>query len=171
MKIFTIFVVIIVGVVFLVFNFAKNKIPDSPEIALQEFYHENRAEDQIMDPLILMGSEMIPRLSKEILNKNMIHRRYAIGAIGNIGDENAISILVSILNDHQEIDYFRCDSLNSIAMINKEKARQLALKYRQSDVICLNELVQALLSDKEKSWEKMNYMRRGYLEALIGRHN
>jgi 5'-3' exonuclease len=165
MKIFTIFAAIILGVVFVVFNFVNKKIPDSPEIALQEFYHDNRAEDQIMDPLILMGSEMIPRLSKEILNKNMIHRRYAIGAIGNIGDENAISILVSIVNDHQEIDYFRCDSLNSIAMINKEKAKQLALKYRQSDVRCLNELVQALLSDKEKSWKKMNYMRRGYLEA------
>jgi len=146
-------------------------VPKTADEALNKFFNNNVAEDQIMDPLILAGSKVVPLLLEKISDKSMQNRRYAIGAIGNIGDENAIPKLIGILNDPVEDSYFRCDALNSIAMISQETGRKLAQSYKADNDKCLAQLSEALLSSDAGVWEKMNYMKRTYWQALLGRHS
>ena len=56
----------------------------NPDEALKDFYDAgDRAEDQLMDPLILTGRSVVPLVLKELPNKDMRPRRYAIGFLGN----------------------------------------------------------------------------------------
>ena len=53
-------------------------IPGSPTLALKAFYEREVAEDQIMDPLILVGPNVIPLVEKEVVNP-----RYAESTLRN----------------------------------------------------------------------------------------
>jgi hypothetical protein len=68
----------------------RSNIPETPELALQAFYVREVAEDQIMDPLILAGPEVIPLLERDLANPEMQNKRYAIGALGNLKSEAAL---------------------------------------------------------------------------------
>jgi HEAT repeat protein len=142
----------------------------SPEQAIREFYSSDRAEDQMMDPLILAGEEVVPLLLIEIEKKTRPQRRYAIGALGNIQDKSALSVLEEILGDEAEEDYFRCDALNSIGMIDFRRGRELAARERGSSVECLSELSSLILTTSKEDWLDDNYMRRTRHDAQLGRH-
>jgi hypothetical protein len=100
----------------------RSNIPETPELALHAFYEREVAEDQIMDPLILAGPEVIPLLERDLANPEMQNKRYAIGALGNLQSEAALPILKSLASAKFEIDYIRCDALTAIAMIDGKKA-------------------------------------------------
>jgi hypothetical protein len=56
----------------------------NPDEALKDFYNaQDRAEDQIIDPLILAGNDVVPLVINELSNKEMRLRRYAIALLGN----------------------------------------------------------------------------------------
>jgi hypothetical protein len=79
----------------------------NPQEALADFYEaRDRAEDQLMDPLILNGRRVVPYITRDIQNKDMKLRRYAIGFLGNGRYSEAVPILEKILSDESEIYYF-----------------------------------------------------------------
>jgi hypothetical protein len=139
------------------------KVPSSPEKALEVFYAYNGAEDELMDPLILAGTEVIPLLREQIRDKNKPKRRYAIMALGHLGDSSSLPVLKQILTNASEISYFRCDALHAIAMINLEWGYSLAKKYLKGNITCLSEMSQKRLTG-------IPLEKRTWLEALFGRH-
>jgi|SRR5262245_13313908 len=102
----------------------------NPDEALKDFYEaRDRAEDQLMDPLILTGRRVVPLVLKELPNKDMRLRRYAIGFLGNGRYSEALPMLESVLNDESEIYYFRADALRAIFQISQARAKELAPKF------------------------------------------
>ena len=143
-----------------------SRTPDSPEQALAAFYEEGRAEDQLMDPLILAGSDVIPLLERDLANPGMQRRRYAIGAMGNIGSKAALPILEKILSASTEPDYIRCDALTAIALIDRKEGLTAVKKFGK-DAGCLAELHEDL-NQRYDAWR--DSVQRTYFDALLGRH-
>lgn len=138
-------------------------VPGSPEEALEKFHSAQVAEDQLIDPLILAGKKVVPLLIKEIKDKNMQQRRYAIAALGHLEDPSALPTLENIFKDVSEIDYYRCDALEAIALLNPSIGRALAKEHTGSSISCISQLSSALVAGKLPN-------RRTYLQALIGWH-
>ncbi len=102
----------------------------NPQKALADFYEaRDRAEDQLMDPLILNGRRVVPYVIRDIQNRDMKLRRYAIGFLGNGRYTEAVPILERILSDESEIYYFRSDALEAIYQISPWHARELAPRF------------------------------------------
>lgn len=102
----------------------------NPQEALADFYEaRDRAEDQLIDPLILNGRRVVPYVLRDIQNKDMKLRRYAIGFLGNGRYSEALPILEKILADESEIYYFRSDALEAIYQISPQRARELSPKF------------------------------------------
>lgn len=101
-----------------------------PEEVLRDFYSaRNRAEDQLMDPLILKGSGVVPLVLLDVRNKDTKLRRYAIGFLGNGRYRSALPVLESVLADGMELDYFRADAMIAIYQIDPRRAATLAPRY------------------------------------------
>lgn len=101
-----------------------------PDDALRDFYDaRERAEDQLVDPLILNGRRVVPLVIAEVPNKQMRLRRYAIGFLGNGQYRDALPVLEQVLVDESEIYYFRADALEAIFRISAERARELAPRH------------------------------------------
>ena len=93
----------------------------NPEIALRDFYDgKDRAEDQLMDPLILNGRRVAPLVISAIPDKNMPKRRYAISFLANGKYEEALPVLNNIAFDITEKDYIRQDALVAINTIKQK---------------------------------------------------
>jgi hypothetical protein len=136
----------------------------TPEDALKRFYDNDGPEDTLMDPLILAGDGVVPVVLKEVKNKHMPRRRYAIGFLGNGSYKSALPSLEGILQDSAEEDYIRGDALQSIYMIDESRGREFAQKYNDySDY--LGEMSRRVISG-DSQLEK----RRTYSEALSGKH-
>lgn len=119
---------LIVGII-LFWSIAEGPLR-SPEDALKDFYEgKYRAEDQLKDPLILNGRRVLPLILKELPNKDMIRRRYAIGYIGDGGYVEALPTLLAILEDETELNYFRADALEAIFQIDNKLSIKLAEQY------------------------------------------
>ena len=142
----------------------------SPSESLNYFYTYEGAEDQLMDPLIVAGQDVIPLIIQEIKHKDMPRRRYAIGALGNLQDESAIPSLELLLKDSTEKDYFRCDALNAISLINFKRAEALSSAYRETEIVCLKEMSQSILSSSKEEWVEKAYMVRSRADAINNRH-
>ena len=106
--------------------------PGGPQFAKawHSFYDLADHEPDIDDPLIARGRPMVPLICSAVSHKDMKHRRYAIGALGYIGDRRALVALEAILKDRTEIDYFRGDALHSIYQIDRARGSGYALKYK-----------------------------------------
>jgi hypothetical protein len=101
-----------------------------PEDALADFYEaRNRAEDQLRDPLILAGSDVVPLVIEAVAWRDMPLRRYAISYLGIARQPEAASVLTEILRDEAEIDYFRSDALQALYRIDRSLAASLAVRY------------------------------------------
>lgn len=156
---------------FCTFGCSKEKEANlSPQQALNEFYAYQGAEDQLMDPLIVAGKGVVPLVITEIENPNMVKRRYAIGALGNIGDKDALPTLEKILDNNMEEDYIRCDALNSIGLIDFERAKELSRNNNDSSVECLSSLSAEILSSEYSHWLSKNYTRRTLEDARSRKH-
>ena len=117
--------------------------------AWHTFYDLSDHEPEIDDPLIKRGRPMVPSICNAITHKDMKYRRYAIGALGYIGDERALSALEAILKDGSEIDYFRGDALHSIFLIDRKLGARYARQY-QAENEYLTRLSGAIL--KQEPW-------------------
>lgn len=140
----------------------SNQIP--PEDALKRFYDNDGPEDTLMDPLILAGDRVVPLVLKEVKNKKMPRRRYAIGFVGNGSYKEALPALEAILQDSTEEDYFRGDALQSIYMIDESRGRELAQKYNDHQDY-LGEISRRVISGDSQLKN-----RRTYSDAVVGKH-
>jgi HEAT repeat protein len=140
-----------------------------PKKAIEVFYTRECGEDQIIYPLILAGKKVIPYLISEIRDPKMKQRRYAIDALGQIGDECVIPFLEKILKDEKEIYYFRYNALNSIAMIDFEYAKKLAKELYDKKIKLVSDLSKELLTNEENV--RNNFVRKTFWDALFDRHD
>ena len=92
-------------------------------------FYSGEHEPELDDPLIEAGSKMTLIITEAVSNKDMKLRRYAIGALGFIGDIKALPTLERILNDKSEIYYFRGDALHAIYKIDQGLGRKYAKIY------------------------------------------
>jgi hypothetical protein len=137
-------------------------VPRSADAAIERFYSATDvAEGQLMNPLLLGGRKVVPRLIEEVKNKTMQRRRYAIAALGHLGDPSAIPVLMAIVNDSTELDYFRCDALEAIARIDRERGREVAREYRNTDIGYMPSLTAEILSDAPME-------RKTFLTVILG---
>lgn len=93
------------------------------------FYVEGNHEPDLPTPLIEMGKPMVPAIVEAISHLDMKRRRYAISALGSIGDRRAVPALKAILENRNEIYYFRGDALWEIYRIDHALGVQLAAQF------------------------------------------
>jgi PBS lyase HEAT-like repeat-containing protein len=98
----------------------------------QQFYHGDH-EPELDDPLIKAGRKMTLAICEAVAHQDMKMRRYAIGALGYIGDRRAIPQLESILKNKEELDYFRGDALHSIYQLDRELGTRYATHYENEN--------------------------------------
>ncbi|MDR2212852.1 MAG: hypothetical protein LBE21_04425 [Pseudomonadales bacterium] len=145
--------------------FAKGPFRD-PQDALADFYAtRDRAEDQLMDPLILNRNRVIPLVLSEVRKKDMPLRRYAISFLGNVRSDEALPILESILADESEVYYFRADALEAIYEISPRRAEILARSLTGEDGM-LGDVVDQIVRGDGSKW----LSRRTYWQAVLGVH-
>ncbi len=136
----------------------------APEHIINRFYTEKElAEDQLIDSLILAGSKMVPLLEQEILKKEIPRRRYAISALGHLGNNKSSTILEHILQDKSEKEVFRADALEAIAGINLTYAQKIAPAYLNDTSFVANRAREILTNST-------SLYKRTYWEALLHRH-
>ncbi len=82
------------------------------------FINQSVSEEYINRPIKEAGRPIGKIIVKNITDKQMKNRRYAIGALAEIKYKEAIPILQKIANDTTEIDYIREEA---IEVINKLK--------------------------------------------------
>src|SRR5271157_5610641 len=71
-----------------------------PQSALRDFYEgEDRAEQQLCDPLILVGPRVVPAVIADLPKKFMPRRLYAIRFLGNGRYSSALPALQQVLAD------------------------------------------------------------------------
>ncbi|MFC1782652.1 hypothetical protein ACFL02_03585 [Planctomycetota bacterium] len=143
----------------------KWHVKTDPENAFEEFcFAKGFAEDQLMDPLILAGEEVIPIVIESVKNHATPRRRSAIGFLGNAKADKALPTLVTILNDEAEPNYIRADALIAIAMIKLSKGKELSKRFEQ------NEGFLGYIAKKVLSEERQLLQRRTFFDALFRRH-
>ena len=135
------------------------------ESVMNDFYSGDagRAEDMLMDPLILHADLVKSRVIEEVAARTMPKRRYAIGFLGVAGITDALPVLRTILSDETEEDFFRADALESIYRIAKEEGSALASEY-QSRTDHLGSIAQGLIDGSHKP------LSRSYAQAAVGHH-
>lgn len=112
---------------------SADTLQPSPENAMSEFFSNPGAEDTLMDPLIVAGPAVYPLVIDAIQDPDMPRRRYAIGFLGNEEVSDALPILLAILNSESELPYFRGDALVAIYKIDRGRAKELALQFRDRE--------------------------------------
>lgn len=143
---------------------------------LEEFYAYDGAEDTLMDPLIVAGEAMAPLLIDRVRSIDMPKRRYAIGALGNIGDARAIPILTILTKTEEEPGYIRCDSLQSVAQIDWHAGRALASEFVGSSADkldvpeCLSRVSMQILEFDKDEWLERTGIVRSLKDAKRRRH-
>ncbi len=152
--------------------------PVTPRQILDEFYAYDGVEDTLMDPLIVGGQNVVPILLVEIRRSEMPKRRYAIGALGNIGDQRAVSVLEGIAADDGEVEYIRCDCVQAIALIDWSAGRDLAGQFArnpesdsESSAHCLRRVSARILGSSYDDWKENAGIVRSMEDAKIRRHN
>lgn len=132
---------------------------------MADFFHNDgqRAEDMLMDPLILHADLVTTRVIEEIKDPDMVKRRYAIGFLGIVQATNALPVLGEIVNSDREIDYFRADALESIYRISSIEGLSLAEQYRDRDDY-LGHIAMGLINGGHTPFEHT------YSQAQVGHH-
>jgi hypothetical protein len=137
--------------------------PSADEV-MQDFYAaKDRAEDMLMDPLILHSDIVHERIVREVADPKMPKRRYAIGFLGIDGRPEALPALCRILESEGEIYYFRADALSAIWQIKKEEAVRRAAAYVSRDDL-LGRFAKEMIAGAHQPYV------RTYWQARAGAH-
>jgi hypothetical protein len=101
-----------------------------PQSALTDFYEgEDRFEEQLCDPLILVGPRVVPLVIADLPKKGTPRRLYAIRFLGNGHYLRALPVLQQLLADEEEKIAFRVEAFKAIYQVSPDRARQLAPVY------------------------------------------
>jgi hypothetical protein len=122
-----------------------------------------RAEDQLMDPLILAGPSVVPYVLEGIRNPESPRRRYAIAYLGHARTSSALPILEAIVRNEAERDYFRADALESIWLIDRDRGLSLAKAFHSGPGLLGRVATEALAGS-------LSPFRRSWSDALFSRH-
>ena len=133
----------------------------SPEAALAEFRSANVPECAIARPLVLAGRKVVPLVVAAIEDRQMPRRRYAVAALGSLGDTRAVDPLFAILSNPEEKDVFRADALQAINKLDGRQGAKLASEYLDRDGL-LGEYAFRIANGSE--WEGY-----GYWDAVFSR--
>ena len=146
--------------------FGYRSLRPSPEDAWHRFLTStNLAEDQLMDPLIMAGADVLPIVIEQVSNPELPGRRYAITFLGHQSCQQAVPTLERILMSDAEADIFRGDCLQSLAMIDPDLGNRYAQRFAEQDGY-LGQRARELLADSDTLPP-----RRTYWDALFGRHD
>ena len=145
-----------------------------PASALNDFYAYDGAEDTLMDPLIVAGKEVVPLVLEDVVEHDMVKRRYAIQALGNIGDPAAIQTLKSLAQSDGEPGYIRCVSTQAVAQISWDEGRLLAEQYVDATQPgipdCLPRVSSQILRFGREEWLQKTGIVRSLEDARNRRH-
>lgn len=83
-------------------------------------FYKGDHEPELPAPLISAGKAIVPSICDAVGHSDMRLRRYAISALGSLRDKRAIPTLMAIVNNAEEIDYFRGDALEAIYKIDRK---------------------------------------------------
>lgn len=160
-RITTVLVVATIGLLAVLFLRSRPSV----ESVMRDFYRDDagRAEDMLMDPLILHTDLVKARVIEEVKGPKMPRRRYAIGFLGVARVTEALPVLRMILSDEDEEVYFRADALDSIYQITKSEGLSLARGYSARDDF-LGYVASGLVAGSHKPFE------RTYAQAAAGYH-
>lgn len=137
----------------------------SPEDALRDFYEaRDRAEDQLMDPLIRNGRRVVPLVIAELPNMDVRRRGYAIMFLGNGGYHEALPMLERVLLNESEENAFRADALQAIFQISPQRARDLAPRHMRGEDL-LGRVARKIVAGRSPV-----YWTRSYWQAVLGTH-
>lgn len=103
------------------------------EAALEAFYGgEPRPECMQAQPLLRHGPGVVPLIIRDLPNKAMPRRRYAISFLGQGNYTDALPALEKIVLDDTELYYLKTDALEAIYHISPPHAAKLAavLKFK-----------------------------------------
>jgi hypothetical protein len=114
--------------------------------AWEHFYVLAFHEPKIDDSLIAAGPEMAPYIAQAVMHRDMKRRRYAVGALGCIGDARVMPTLVELASDEAEVSVIRGDAIESIYLIESQLGKQYARQYR-GDHEYLDHIASRILSD------------------------
>ena len=146
-------------------EFARIRL-QSPKVTLREFYdHRERAEDQLIDPLVLAGPRIVPLIMAEVADTAMPLRRYAIGFLGYGRFKEARPLLERILGDTTELEYFRGDALLAIYHLDLAEGRRAAARY-DSTTGFVGEIASDILTSRD-----VVHYRRTLWDAFWHTHN
>ncbi len=124
--------------------------------AWERFYVLAYHEPEIDDSLIEAGAEMAPYIAEAVKHRDMNRRRYAVGALGCIGDASVIPTLEKLASDKTEKFYIRGDAMESIYLIDGQLGKQYARRYR-ADHEYLDGSANRILSDDEFLRDRCKY--------------
>ena len=87
-------------------------------------------EEYIERPILEAGYYIGPILAKEIIDKNMKYRLYAIGGLEKIKYKPATENLKQILFDKTENEVFRADAYETLHSFDTEETRKILNDFR-----------------------------------------
>jgi len=137
--------------------------PSVQEVLADFHAAEGRAEDMLMDPLILNADLVGPAIIEGVKDPDMDKRRYAIGFLGIAGIRDALPVLRTILADATEKSTMRGDALESIYRMEREVGLVLARDYADQDGH-LGHVARGLTEGSRRLHT------RTYWQALVGHH-
>ncbi len=108
-------------------------MPGSFDREWRKFYFEADGEGSIIPSLMSGGKRMVPAICEAVSDRKMRMRRYAIGALGHLGDRRAILTLETIYADASEHPLFRGDALEAIFCIDQDLGRRYAKQVLRRD--------------------------------------
>lgn len=98
----------------------------SAQHVMTQFQRYSGPESSQCDVLLAAGPRMATSLNEAALDRNFPKRRYAIYALGALGDEASLAVLTRLAQDSREDSLVRADSLLAIEQLSKSRARECA---------------------------------------------
>jgi len=105
------------------------------------FLNQSVMEEYITRPILEAGYYIGPILTKEITNREIKYRRYAINGLGEIKYKPATETLKQILFDRTEFDYFRADAYETLHGFNTKETKTILRDFRNQAVDTLDKKV------------------------------
>jgi hypothetical protein len=93
------------------------------------FILQIRAEPLVMEPLLQAGHAVGPFVVAHVANPRAERRLYAIAALGEIGFEPAVPLLIRVMNDTGESIYIRAGAWKALHAIGTDVARASTTRF------------------------------------------
>ena len=81
-------------------------------------------------PILDAGYIIGPYILKDIVDKKMEYRRYAISGLGKIKYTPATSVIEKILNDKSEKLYYRGDAYETLVKFDTKESNEIIKNFR-----------------------------------------